>query len=188
MMKTLADIKKQEKRPFRIPRRVQDLIPIQRIWADGICQVGQNSYAQTWRFTDINYLVASPADQESMFLKYSALINSMDSGAVVKLTINNHRLNRADFEHTITLPLREDGRDLYRQEYNRAIMAKAVGDSGLVQEKYVTITTFKRDVEAARTYLARAGAGGPMHAPGCSGKAADLPRLLSARGGERLLF
>jgi len=135
MMKTLADIKKQEKRPFRIPRRVQDLIPIQRIWADGICQVGQNSYAQTWRFTDINYLVASPADQESMFLKYSALINSMDSGAVVKLTINNHRLNRADFEHTITLPLREDGRDLYRQEYNRAIMAKAVGDSGLVQEK-----------------------------------------------------
>ena len=126
MMKTLADIKKQEKRPFRIPRRVQDLIPIQRIWADGICQVGQNSYAQTWRFTDINYLVASPADQESMFLKYSALINSMDSGAVVKLTINNHRLNRADFEHTITLPLREDGRDLYRQEYNRAIMAKAV--------------------------------------------------------------
>ena len=97
MMKTLADIKKQEKRPFRIPRRVQDLIPIQRIWADGICQVGQNSYAQTWRFTDINYLVASPADQESMFLKYSALINSMDSGAVVKLTINNHRLNRADF-------------------------------------------------------------------------------------------
>lgn len=163
MMKTLADIKKQEKRPFRIPRRVQDLIPMQRIWADGICQVGQNSYAQTWRFTDINYLVASPADQESMFLKYSALINSMDSGAVVKLTINNHRLNRADFEHTITLPLREDGRDLYRQEYNQAIMAKAVGDSGLAQEKYVTITTFKRDVEAARTYLTRAGAGLSSH-------------------------
>ncbi len=42
-------------------------------------------------------------------------------------------------------------------------MAKAVGDSGLVQEKYVTITTFKRDVEAARTYLARAGAGLSSH-------------------------
>lgn len=163
MMKTLADIKKQEKRPFKIPRSIQDIIPIQRIWEDGICQVGQTSYSQTWKYTDVNYMVASPEDQEVMFLKYSALLNSMDSGSVAKITINNHRMNQVDWEKAITIPLKGDGHDGYRKEYNQAIMEKAIGDSGLVQEKYITITTFKRDVDAARTYLARAGAGLNSH-------------------------
>ena len=109
MMKTLADIKKQEKRPFKIPRSIQDIIPIQRIWEDGICQVGQTSYSQTWKYTDVNYMVASPEDQETMFLKYSSLLNSMDSGSVAKITINNHRMNRVDWEKAITIPLKGDG-------------------------------------------------------------------------------
>ena len=163
MMKTLNDIKKQEKRPFKIPRSIQDIIPIQRIWKDGICQVGQTSYSQTWKYTDVNYMVASPEDQETMFLKYSSLLNSMDSGSVAKITINNHRMNQVDWEKAITIPLRGDERDQYRTEYNQAIMEKAVGDSGLVQEKYITITTFKREVDAARTYLSRVGAGLSSH-------------------------
>ena len=40
MIKTLTRAQKMEREKFRIPRSVQDAIPIRRIFADGIFQVG----------------------------------------------------------------------------------------------------------------------------------------------------
>ena len=61
MIKTLSKAQKMEREKFRIPRSVQDAIPIRRIFADGIFQVG-NQYSKTWSFTDINYAIASKED------------------------------------------------------------------------------------------------------------------------------
>ncbi len=57
MIKTLSKAQKMEREKFCIPRSVQDAIPIRRIFADGIFQVG-NRYSKTWSFTDINYAIA----------------------------------------------------------------------------------------------------------------------------------
>lgn len=76
MIKTLKNILHQDRDNFRVPRRVQDTIPIKRIWKDGIFLVG-NKYSKTFKFTDINYSVASEADQLDMFLQYSDLLNSL---------------------------------------------------------------------------------------------------------------
>ena len=81
-----------EREKFRIPLSVQDAIPIRRIFADGIFQVG-NQYSKTWSFTDINYAIASKEDKTSMFLDYSELLNALDSGASAKITINNLSIN-----------------------------------------------------------------------------------------------
>lgn len=92
-----------------------------------------------------------------MFLSYSELLNSFDSGATTKITIHNRRLNRADFESSILIPLRQDHLDVYRQEYNEMLLAKAIGANGTIQEKYVTISVVKKNVEEARQYFARVG-------------------------------
>ena len=63
--------------------------------------------------------------KEAMFLEYSELLNAFDSGATTKLTINNRRLNRVDFEQTILIPMAEDGLDKYRKEYNKMLLDKA---------------------------------------------------------------
>ena len=73
------------------------------IFDDGIFQVGKDKYSKSYKFTDINYAVASREDKEAMFLEYSELLNSLDSGATTKITINNRRLNRLDFEKTILI-------------------------------------------------------------------------------------
>ncbi len=33
-----------------------------------------------------------------MFIDYSELLNSLDTGAMAKITINNRRINKVDFE------------------------------------------------------------------------------------------
>lgn len=104
-MKTLDHLLRQDKERYTVPRRVRDLIPIKRIWNDGIFLTG-NRFSMMYRFSDINYLVASREDKETMFRAYSALLNSLDPGTVTKITINNHRMNQSDFERTLLMPLR----------------------------------------------------------------------------------
>ena len=40
MIKSIKTIMRQDREPYRIPRRVQDVIPIQCVWPDGIFKVG----------------------------------------------------------------------------------------------------------------------------------------------------
>lgn len=157
MIKTMKMLFKQDKEKFVVPKGVQDIIPVKAIYSDGIFQVGKNKYAKTYKFEDINYAVASRDDQQGMFLEYCQLLNSLDSGATTKLTINNRRLNSLDFRRKILIPLRKDAMDVYRDEYNRMLFAKATHSNSIVQDKYVTISVTKKNIEDARIYFARVG-------------------------------
>lgn len=158
MIKTLSNLFKQDKEKFIVPKEVQDCIPIYAIYDDCIFRVGRDKYSKTFKFTDINYAIANREDKEAMFLEYSELLNSLDSGATTKLTINNRRLNRLDFEKTILISEAGDKLDMYREEYNKMLLDKATGANATVHDKYVTISINKKSVEDARTYFARVGA------------------------------
>lgn len=100
MIKTLQSMLRRDKEKFQVPRSVQDCIPVRRIWPDGIFQYG-SKFSKTVKFSDINYAIASKEDKTAMFLDYSELINALDAGATTKITINNKRINRKDFERSI---------------------------------------------------------------------------------------
>ena len=173
MIKTIKTMSKQEKERYTVPRKVQDVIPVRRIWPDGIFLVG-NKFSKTYKFSDINYLVASREDKESMFLTYSELLNSLDSGAVTKITINNRRMNQANFETSILMPMQGDFRDEYRGEYNQMLLDKATGANGITQEKYITISVVKKDIEEARAYFSRVGADLISHFAALGSKCVEL--------------
>ena len=156
-MKAIKQVLRQDKEPYRIPKRVQDVIPIKRIWSDGIFLAGTR-YCKSFKFTDINYMVASEAEQKKMFLSYAALVNSLDCGATTKITINNRHLNRKNFEDAVLMKMEYDGLDLFRDEYNAVIMDKATAGNGIIQEKYVTVSVCKKNIAEARAYFTRVGA------------------------------
>jgi hypothetical protein len=157
LIKTLKNLFKQDKERFVVPKTVQQAIPITAVYEDGIFVVGKK-FSKSFRFDDINYAVASKEDKEAMFLEYSELLNALDSGATTKITINNRRINKSDFEKTILIPMQDDGLDVYRKEYNQMLIEKISGGNGIVQEKYITVSVVKKDIEEARNYFARISA------------------------------
>lgn len=157
MIKTLQRIISEEKEKFKVPKSVQQIIPIRRIWPDGIFLCG-NKYSKCFRFDDINYTVASPEDKQAMFIGYCELINTLDSGADTKITISNRKVNQNDFERNILLVEKSDELDSYRREYNDMLMQKALYGNGIVQEKYVTVSVVKKSIEEARAYFNRTAA------------------------------
>ena len=98
MLRTLKTVMRQDKEKFKIPKSVQQAIPIQTIWKDGIFLVGKNKYAKTYRFTDINFEVASEEDKKTMFLEYTNILNFFDCGATTKLTVIIRRLNKEELK------------------------------------------------------------------------------------------
>ena len=156
MIKSFSKLKKQNKEEFRIPKTTQDVIPVDTAYKDGIFKIG-NRYTKSYRFLDINYAIASKEEKIGLFLDYGDLLNSFDSSVMVKITVNNHKIDLHKFKEDILIPFKEDGLDEYRKEYNEMLLDKLKESDDIVQEKYLTLTVFKNNVEEARSYFSRIG-------------------------------
>ena len=157
IIKTLSKALRADREQLKVPRSVQEAIPIRRIWPDGIFQAG-GLFSKSFSFTDINYSIAGKEDKTAMFLDYCELLNVLDSGASAKITINNRRMDKAAAEEKLLLPMKGDMSDLYREEYNEMLLSKITGTgSKVAQERYLTISVRKKNIEEARTYFARVG-------------------------------
>ncbi|RGJ66261.1 TraE family protein [Eubacterium sp. TM05-53] len=156
MIKSFSKLKKQNKEEFRVPKTTQDTIPVDTVYKDGIFKIG-NRYTKSYRFLDINYAIASKEEKTGLFLDYGDLLNSFDSSVMVKITVNNHKIDLHKFKEDILIPFKEDGLDEYRKEYNEMLLDKLKESDDIVQEKYLTLTVFKNNVEEARSYFSRIG-------------------------------
>lgn len=85
---------------FKIPKSVQQSIPISKIYPDGIFLCG-GYFTKSWKFTDVNYSVASHDDQVAIFLAYSEILNSLAIDAATKISVNNRELNKKEFKRRV---------------------------------------------------------------------------------------
>lgn len=155
MMKGFVNNLRLQREKFKPARTVQQAIPIHEVWPDGIFKTGKQ-YSKTYRFTDINYAIASKEDKTAMFLDYSELLNSLDGGVSAKITLNNRRMEKSEFEHSLLIPLKGDELDEYRREYNEMLLAQVTGESNsIVQERYLTVSVVKPNISDARAYFSR---------------------------------
>ncbi len=88
---------------FKIPKSVQDVIPVKRIWNDGIFLVEKDKYSKTFKFTDINFIVAGEEDKEQMVVDYIDILNSFETDMLVKISILNSNINEKDIENNIKI-------------------------------------------------------------------------------------
>ncbi|MDR3209971.1 MAG: TraE family protein, partial [Oscillospiraceae bacterium] len=134
----------------------QKSIPIDEIFPEGIFRRGK-LYSQTWGFSDVNYSVASPQEQEGIFLKYRAVLNSLPPDAVTKITIMNSRRNMEALRHDVLIAADSDGLDELRGDYNSMILDKSRRGNGIVQSKFITVSADRARLSDARTFFARVG-------------------------------
>ena len=157
LLKKIFQRKNKEER-IKIPKSVQQALPIKAIYEDGIFQVGKEKYSKSFKFTDINYAVAGQEEQENMFINYGTILNMLDESAESKLTIINRKLNKVDFDKKMKLDIGNDYLTPYRKEYNDILASCSIETNGIIQEKIITITIDKPDILSARTYFSKTSA------------------------------
>ena len=148
--KGIKSMLKRNRVPYQAPKRTQDIIPISRVYKDGIFEVG-NKFSKNYIFRDINYQVASEETKVRFYELYADLLMAFECNTVTKLTIYNRRQEQSKVESMYLMPLKNDGLDDYRCEYNRLIMDSFGTFNGRRQEKYITVSVFADgDVDVAR--------------------------------------
>ena len=141
---------------FRAPRSVQESIPVRKIYRDGVWLCG-GRYSKMWRFQDVNYAVASEADQSEILMRYCSVINAWPDDAYVQVLTNNRRIDPLEFENTMLMHLRGDDMDRLREEYNQIVRERTEWSNNIFREKYIVISVQRRSIEEARSFFARVG-------------------------------
>ena len=137
--------KKKEIESFKIPRYVQDVIPVKVLYKDGMAYMGDGIYTKMFALKDINYSAASGDSKEIMLELYQECLNAFEVGVQTKITIINRRLLKEEIEEQFRMKLTGDKYDKYRREHNEMIEAKLDDINNLCQEKYITASCEKKD-------------------------------------------
>lgn len=146
-------------KPVRLPRSVQQTIPIRRVYGNAIWQLCTGEYSKSWSFSDINYAVASTEDQTAILDSWGRVLNSLAADSRLKITLANRMLNQDSLSGSLFLKKCEDGLDKYRAELNRVLLHKAKGSNGIIREKYLTLSAKRKNIEEAEMFFQRAGKG-----------------------------
>lgn len=152
-LQALMRSRQQRKKP---PHSVQETIPYERMWPDGICRVSPNYYTKTVQFWDINYQLAQNEDKSAIFEGWCDFLNAFDSSVHLQLSFLNLTANADAVEQRILLPDKADGFDAIRREYTEMLQNQlAKGSNGLSKRKYLTFGVESENYRTAKPRLER---------------------------------
>lgn len=136
---------------------IQDTIPIYAVYmADGVFETSPGVFTRAYTFTDINYHTSTEQDQNDFLQKYASLLNRFDSSTRFQIVLNNKNVNIKRFKQDTLLPMKGDGLDVYRKEYNAIIMDKMTeGRNNISKECYLIVSAEAEDLESAKRIFNR---------------------------------
>lgn len=153
--KQKTDSEKQT-RQKKIPRTVQQTIPYEAVYPNGIFKIGSKKYCKSYRLEDTNFSIADQQTQENMFLDYEGLLNSIDVNMMAQVTVHNRSINMEIVKNKMLMKPKSDGRNEFREELNTILMDKMnEGRNNLKKEKYFTITVETTSIETAAQIFKR---------------------------------
>ncbi len=140
----LLEKKKHYLKPPSRVRAIQKSMPGARLYESGMMGFGSHLYSSTYRIKDTDFSSGSEEDQEDFFMAYSDILNSLDSkDTTYKLTLFNRNINYLKTDYRLLQTDIGDGYDPLRQEYNMMRKRNRAKASGLVKERYLTVTVDK---------------------------------------------
>ena len=105
---------------------VQESIPFRNMFPDGLCRLEGGAFSKTIAFEDVNYRLAGPEDQRSIFESLCDFYNGYDPSIGVQVTLDSRSGgSAADEMFGITRqgndldPIRDEAVDILRMQYKR---------------------------------------------------------------------
>ena len=136
------------------PRTAQQTIPLDRMFPDGICRVGQDYYTKTVQFQDINYQLALQEDKTEIFEEWCSFLNFFDSSIHFELSFMNLATDAAEFEKNIAIGHKKDNFNDVRDEYSGVLLRQMeAGNNGLTKTKYLTFGIHAESMKVAKPRL-----------------------------------
>jgi len=147
---------KLSKEKERVLKYVQDTIPYETVFDDGIFVNRYGEYSKVYPILDVNFKIESPDVQANIYMDYQDLFNTFSSDTHLEISLVNRYLDKEKFHDIIFTKLRGDEQDELRREFNEILESKEkIGDNEIVKTRYLTISCVAGSVDAARMKFAQ---------------------------------
>ena len=148
--------KHRDKNYYKPPVSTQDLIPVDTVYEDGMFLSNGGLYSMSYRFSDINYTIADQSTQESLIRDMRSINKSCTATEISQITIVNRRINE-DLLTALKYQLYDDEYDTFRKELNAILESQIGRGTGIMQERYFTMSVAKSTPKEAKTHFDRVG-------------------------------
>jgi len=120
--------KKKKQKVTHIPQTLQDSIPYICVAEEnGIFEIKPGEYSKSYYFPEINFRTLNNDNQLKIGQAYSTFISAFPQDTTIEITIYNKNIDIMKFQDDIMLKMKNDGLDLYRDEYNNMLLDKLSG-------------------------------------------------------------
>lgn len=148
--------KHRDRRYYVRPVSTQDLIPVDTVYDDGMFLSNGGIYSKSYRFSDINYTIADQSQQESLIKDLRSINKSCTAAEISQITIVNRRINE-DLLDSLRYTEQHDDYDGFRKELNTLLETQIGRGTGIMQERYFTMSVSKSSAKEAKTHFDRVG-------------------------------
>jgi len=133
------------------PATAQQSIPYREMYKDGMCRVSDRLYSKTVAFGDLNYHLAQPDDQTTIFEHYGDFLNYFDSSLGGQLSFVNLPANEDDLRRMVELPHFDDSCEPLRNEFGGFLEnQQSKGNNGMTKVKFATFSVEADNLKAAK--------------------------------------
>lgn len=134
----------------------QDVIGYDRMYEDGVCDIGEGFYSETIQFDDLNYRTAKTEDQHAVFNRWAELLNYFGPHIGLQLSAISAVRDERAFLRRMELPETGGCTDKYVREYNKMLEDRAAeSNQGISRSRYLTVTVKAPDRRSALPMLSR---------------------------------
>ena len=132
----------------------QSVIPYVEMFPDGICYLEDNRFSRTVEFFDTNYEIANLDEKNSIFNRWSSLINYFDENIDFQFSYENQHQNIDDELQRIRVQSQDDEFNAVRNEYSDMLCElRKNSKSGFFLRKFLTFTVSENSLKSARRRL-----------------------------------
>lgn len=149
MIMTKYDKTKQYDEPLYLnPTSTQEVFSVKAIDETGIFELNKGMFSKCFVLTDINFAGVTDAEQKSIIINFSRVLNSMSCR--LSYTVANEYVDENEFNTKILYKLQGDKKDKLRNAYNNVIKNKLTdAKQGLYQRIYLTLTIISDNIREA---------------------------------------
>ena len=158
MLKAMKEYKELTQPLYRLPKTVQQMIPVDRISKDGICQLEEKPegadilFDKAYLFMDTNFATMDDLEKDDFLRRYCLMLNSLNVSFKILMINNNQDMEQVKRDVFIR---EKDGQfsEMIRS-FNKYISDRVMeGHSGLTQTRVFVLSVRKKDVGSARDYF-----------------------------------
>lgn len=146
--------KNKETSVRRVPRTVQQSIPLERCFKNGVIETFPGIYARAYLLEDVNFKIAPASDQVDIFMSFGSFLNTFSHMYQFQFIIVNQQIKKLQSLKELQFNLQRDSLNVYRNEMN-SVLANSIINSrnSITQKKYLIVSVEDGNIDHAMTGL-----------------------------------